>query len=246
MTDTTAPTTPVPDKDPVSRFFGILLSPTETFRTVVAKPTWLVVALIVVVLAGGSQMWFQSTDIGRQATLDETVRKSESFGFKLEGAAYDKVRESIMEPPTWRLVLSAVTVVVAPLIMWVVIAGILFLVFSAFGGQAAFKQVFAVVVHASAVSAVGAVVMTPVNYFRESLSSATNLGVFLPFLPDSSFLARLAGMVDIFLVWWVMVLAIGLAVCYRKKTRNVAVGLFAVYGVIAMAFAAFMAMRSSS
>jgi hypothetical protein len=35
-------------------------------------------------------------------------------------------------------------------------------------------------------------------------------------------------------------------VCYRKKTRNVAAGLFAVYGVIAIAFAAFMAMRSSS
>jgi hypothetical protein len=129
---------------------------------------------------------------------------------------------------------------------WAIIAGILFLVFASTGGQAAFKQVFAVVVHSSVVSAVGTIIMTPVNYFRESLSSATNLGVFLPFLPEGNFLARFAGMVDVFIVWWVMILAIGLAVCYRKKTRNVAVGLFAVYGVIAIAFAAIMAMRSSS
>jgi hypothetical protein len=95
MTDTTITAPPVPVKDPVARFFGVLLSPAETFRAVVAKPTWLVVALIVIALTGGTQFWFQSTDVGRQAMLDETLRKSEAFGFKLEGAAYDSVRKSI-------------------------------------------------------------------------------------------------------------------------------------------------------
>jgi hypothetical protein len=246
MTDTTAAAAPVPDKDPVARFFGVLLAPTETFRAVVAKPTWLVMALIVIVLSGGSQMWFQSTDVGRQATLDESVRKTEAFGFKVNDQMYEAMRKSIMEPPAWRVALSAAAIVVFSLGIWAIIAGLLFLVFASTGGQATFKQVFAVVVHSSVISAVGAVLMTPVNYFRESLSSATNLGVFLPFLPEGSFVARLAGMVDVFLVWWVMVLAIGLAVCYKKKTRNVAAALFAVYGVIAVAVAAFMAMRSSS
>lgn len=246
MTDTTVPAALVPDKGPVARFFGVLLAPTETFRAVAAKPTWLVMALIVIVLSGGSQLWFQSTDVGRQATLDETVRKTEAFGIKVNDQMYETLRKGIMEPPPWRVALSAGTMVVAPLVMWAVIAGIFFLVFASTGGQATFKQVFAVVVHSSVVSAIGALLMTPVNYFRESLSSATNLGVFLPFLPEGSFVARLAGMVDVFLVWWVMVLAIGLAVCYKKKTRNVAAALFAVYGVIAVAFAAFMAMRSSS
>lgn len=245
MTETTA-TAPVPVKDPVARFFGILLSPTETFRAVVAKPTWLVVALIVIAVSGGSQLWFQSTDIGRKATLDESVRKTEAFGFKVSDQMYEGMRKSIMEPPPWRVALSAATIVVFSLGIWAVIAGLLFLVFSAIGGQAAFKQVFAVVVHSSVVSAVGTLIVTPVNYVRESMSSATNLGVFLPFLPEGNFIARFAGMVDVFVVWWVMVLAIGLAVCYRKKTRNVAAGLFAVYGVIAIAVAAFMAMRSSS
>jgi hypothetical protein len=246
MTDTTITAPPVPVKDPVARLFGILLSPTETFRAVVAKPTWLVVALIVIALTGGSQMWFQSTDIGRKATLDEAVRKTEAFGFKVNDQAYEAMRKGIMEPAPWRVALSAVTMVVAPLVMWAVVAGILFLVFASTGGQATFKQVYAVVVHSSVVSAIGTVIITPVNYFRESLSSPTNLGVFLPFLPEGNFLARFAGMIDVFLVWWVMILAIGLAVCYRKKTRNVAAGLFAVYGVIAIAFAVFMAMRSSS
>ncbi len=246
MTETTVPAPSAPEKGPGARFFGVLFSPTETFQAVAAKPTWLVIALIVIVLTGGSQLWFQSTEVGRQATLDETIRKTEALGFKVSDQMYEGIRQGIMEPAPWRVALSAVAMVVTPLIMWAAIAGILFLVFAATGGQATFKQVFAVVVHSSVVTSVGTLIMTPVNYLRESLSSATNLGVFLPFLPEGSFVARLAGMVDVFLVWWVMVMAIGLAVCYRKKTRGVVTWLFVVYGVIAVAFAAFMAMRSSS
>jgi hypothetical protein len=159
---------------------------------------------------------------------------------------YEGMRKGIMEPEPWRIGLSAAMMVVLPPVIWAVIAGLLYLVFAATGGQATFKQVYSVVVHSTVVSTVGTLLITPVNYFRESLSSATNLGVFVPFLPEGSFLARLLGMIDVFLVWWLVVLAIGLAVCYRKKTRGVAVALFVVYGVIAVGFAAFMAMRSSS
>lgn len=244
MTDATAPAPPPASQNPVSRFFGVLLSPTETFRAVAARPTWIPVALIVILLSGGCQLWFQSTEVGRQATLDEAVRRSESFGFKIEGEAYERMRQSIMEPPAWRVAVSAAAMVVVPPVVWAAIAGVLFLAFSALGGQATFRQVFAVVVHSWVVLATGAALMTPVNYVRESLSSATNLGVFLPFLPEGHFLARLAGMVDVFLVWWVAVLAIGLAVCYRKRAGRVAAGLFAAYGLIAVVLAAVMAIRS--
>ena len=132
-----------------------------------------------------------------------------------------------------------------PAIIWAVLAGILFLIFGVFtGGSATFKQLFAVVVHSGVVSAVGTLVVTPMNYFRQTLSSATNLGVFLPFLPEGSFFARLAGMVDLFLIWWLTVLAIGVAVTYKKKTGGVAAIVFGIYAVIALGFAAFMAARS--
>jgi hypothetical protein len=246
MSETIASPDTLPDKGPAARFFGILFSPKETFQAVVAKPTWLVVALIVIILTGGAQLWFQSTTVGRQATLDESVRKMESYGFKVSDQVYEGMRKGIMEPEPWRIALSVCMIVVVPPIIWAAMTGILYLVFAATGGQSTFKQVYAVVVHSSVPTVVGTLLITPVNYFRESLSSATNLGVFLPFLPEGSFLARLFGMVDVFWVWWLMVLAIGLAVCYRKKTRGVAIALFGVYGVIAVAFAAIMAMRSSS
>ncbi len=246
MSDTTVPDAAPPEPGLVGRLLGMVTSPQATYRAVASRPTWLAVALVIVVVTCGAQFWFQSTDIGKQATLDEAVRRTESFGFKVSDSMYEQMRQSIMEPPPWRLVLSGVSMAVVPPIVWVVLAGLLFLVFAATGGQATFKQVFAVVVHSAVIGTLGSLLMTPVNYFRQTLSSATNLGVFVPFLPEGSFLARLLGMVDLFVVWWVMVLAIGLAVVYGKKTRSVAIGLFTVYAVLAVVIAAIMAMRSTT
>ena len=79
-----------------------------------------------------------------------------------------------------------------------------------------------------AVTVVQQVFVTPLNFVRESMSSATNLSVFLPMLDESSFLAKFFGTIDLFLIWWVVVLSIGLGVLYRRKTGPIAVGLFVV------------------
>ena len=52
--------------------------------------------------------------------------------------------------------------------------------------------------------------------------------------------ARLLGTIDLFLIWQFVVLAIGLGVLYRRRTQPIAIGLFVVYGVIALTIAAVM------
>ena len=109
-------------------------------------------------------------------------------------------------------------------IIGAVIAGILFAIFNAaMGGNATFKQVFTVVVHAGAISALSQLFTGPFNYFRGTMTSATNLAVLLPMLPENRSSARLLGMIDLFLIWWVFVLAIGLAVLYRRRTQPIAI-----------------------
>jgi len=72
------------------------------------------------------------------------------------------------------------------------------------------------------------------------VGSATNLRVLLPMIDEKSFIGRLLGTVDLFLIWWLVVLAIGLAVLYRRRTQPVALSLLAVYAVIALGVAAVM------
>jgi hypothetical protein len=56
-------------------------------------------------------------------------------------------------------------------------------------------------------------------------------------LPENSFVGRLLGMIDIFLIWYIVVLAIGLGVLYRRRTQPIAISLLAVYAVIAIVVA---------
>ncbi|MFB3852968.1 MAG: YIP1 family protein [Vicinamibacterales bacterium] len=226
----------------LSRLIGVIVAPRQTFAGVVSKPKWLGMLLLVLAVSGGANFAFLSTEVGQQAMLDQQVRQTEAFGMQVSDEAYASMERTL---PLMKYFTLGGTLVMVPLITFAT-AGILFGVFTALGGDATFRQALAVVTNSQAISVLGALFITPLNYFRESMSSATNLAVFFPMLDEGSFLARFFGMIDLFLVWWVIVLAIGLSVLYRRKTGPIAAGLFAVYGVIALGFAAFMSMRSGS
>lgn len=226
----------------LARVVGVILSPRETFAGIVRKPKWLGMLLLLIVVSAGLNFAFMSTEVGQQAMLDQQVRQTEALGMQVGDEQYAAMERSL---PLMKYFTLGGTIVMTPLMM-LVLTGILFGVFTALGGDATFKQAFAVVTHSSAVTLVGALFITPLNYVRESMASATNLAVFFPMLDEGSFVARFLGMVDLLVVWWLIVLAIGLSVLYRRRTGPTAAALFIVYGIIALGFAAFMSMRSGS
>lgn len=137
--------------------------------------------------------------------------------------------------------MTAAGVLAGSFVMALIMAAILWAVFNAaVGGDAFYKQILAVLVHASVISAAGQLFTGPLNYFRGAVTSATTLSVLLPMVDETSFLGRLAGAVDIFIIWWLVVLSIGLAVLYRRRTQPIAYTLFGIYAVIAVGIAAFM------
>jgi hypothetical protein len=127
------------------------------------------------------------------------------------------------------------------------LAGALYAGFSARSGVGAtYRQVLAVVAHSSIVWVLRLVFVLPANYVREAISGGTTLAVLVPFVDEGTFVARLAGMVDVFAVWWIVLLATGIAVLYRRKTGPIALSFLAVYGLIALGLAALLAARSGS
>jgi len=238
MTNAAAPTVAPPaPKSLVARFIGIVTAPRETFEAVVTHPRWLGMLLLTTAIVTAGAVLPITTEAGRQATLDMQVRQMESFGMTINDEMYAQMeKRSGMAPYT-----TAGGVLAMSPIVTLIISGILFAVFNAaLGGTSSFKQLYAVVVHAGVISAVGQMFTGPLNYLRGTMASATNLSVLLPMLDEGSFLARLAGMVDLFVIWWLIVLAIGLGVLYRRKTQPVAITLFAVYAAIALVSAGVM------
>jgi len=219
-----------------ARFWGILTAPRETFADVAARPRWFDMMALVLVITAVCTGGFFATQVGQTAWLDKTAEAARQSGQEMPEAQWATMQKiaSYMGP-----IYAVSTLVIAPL-MWLVVTGILFAVFNAaLGGTASFQQLYAVFVHSTAVTVVQQLFVTPLNYVRETMSSATNLAVFLPMLDEGSFLAKLLGMVDLFLIWWLVVLSIGLGVLFKRKTGPIATGLFIVYGIIAVIAAAF-------
>lgn len=227
--------TPGP-KNLVARFIGIITAPKDTFRSVVANPKWLGMLVLTSLLVATFSALPMTTEEGKQAAIDQQVQQRRSFGMETSDQAYAQMERMSGVMPY----ITFGTVLVFSPIMAVIISGILFAIFNAaLGGEASFKQVLSVLVHAGAVSALSTVFSGVVNYFRGGVGSAANLGALLPMLPEHSFAANLLGTVDVFLVWYVFVLAIGLGVLYRRRTQPIAIALFAFYAVVAVVIAIF-------
>lgn len=236
--DTSQAAAPVP-ANLFSRFVGVVFSPRQTYQGIVAAPRWLGMLLLVAVFMSAATFLFLSTQVGRDAALDQQVSAMESFGMTVSDEMYTQLEGRM---GIARYTGAASQLVFLP-IVYLAMAGILIAIFNAaMGGDARFKQVFTVVVHSGAVSIVQQLFVMPLNYYRGSLSSPTNLAAMLPMLPEKGFLTYLLGTVDIFLIWWLVVLAIGLAVLYRRSTQQVAVVLFVIYGVIALGIAGVRSM----
>lgn len=238
MPNTLATTAEASPKGLFTRFIGIITSPKETFQSVVAHPKWFGMLALTTLLVIGGTVLPMTTEEGRQAALDQQIDQIEAWtGQPVGDEQYDRMEKGMAWAP---YTTSAAILVFAP-IMSLIIAGILFAVFNAaMGGEASFKQVYTVLIHAGVISTLSAVFTGPLNYFRGAVGSATNLGVLLPMLDDKSFIGRMFSMIDLFLVWWVIVLAIGLGVLYRRRTQPIALALFGVYALIVLGAAAVM------
>ena len=228
-----AGSTPAP-KSLVARIIGIVVSPKETFQSVVAAPKWFGMLACTTLVAALFTALPLTTDAGQQAAIDRNEQTVKSFGVQVTDQVHEQMERGAARMPYT----TAASVIVASPIIVTIFAGILFAIFNAaMGGDGSFKQVFTVVTHAGVISVLGAVFGGAVNYFRGRMDNITNLGGLLPMLPEKSFISNFLGAIDLFLVWWLIVLAIGLAVLYRRRTRPIAITLLSVYGVIAIAIA---------
>lgn len=224
-----AGSSPAP-KSLVARFFGIITSPRATYESVVAHPRWF--GMLAVATLGASLLigGFLMTQVGQDAML---VQMQERAG----GADEQRVQAMEKMLPMMGYFYAAGMLVFIP-VFYIVVSGLLWVVMNAtMGGDASFKKLFTVCVHAAPIGILGQAFTVPLNYARGAMTSATNLAVLLPMFEEGSFAASFFGAIDLFLIWQLFVLAIGLAVLYRRRTQPIATMLFVIYGVIALIIA---------
>jgi hypothetical protein len=212
------------------RFFGVLTSPKSTFESVVSFPRWFGIFAITVALSIVTSTAFFWSEVGQSAFIEQ---------MKASNPAMPDQQAQMAVTVT-----KYVTPIAGPifaLLFLLAIAGILMGVFAITGGSASFKQVLAVVAHAGVVSTLAQVVIMIANYFRGSMVSITSLQGLGQAFAEHGFMAGFLGAIDVWWFWYLLILAIGLGVLYRRRTAPIFLSFTGLYLVIAIVIGAVKA-----
>jgi hypothetical protein len=200
--------------------------------------------LTTALITGGCGVLLMQTDRGRIALVDQWERTALAFGQEVGDKRYAELKALSAEHGSTYAALMAL--VSGPGLTLAASVG----VFTVFGvmmrGEGTFRQVLAIAAHASVILALRQVVAAPLNYMRETLASPTTLGLFFPMLDEASLAARFVGAIDLFVVWWVVVLAIGVSLLYRRPARSTAFLFMGAYVGIAVLLAIVMAVSGGT
>ena len=218
----------------------MVTSPRLTLTNAIRNPRSVDLGILIVVVSALCSAGFLMTRVGRLASLDQQVRQLESFGVMITDQQYEQLRAIV----PYRPLISAGMIVLGWPLLWLVTARVLQWIGNRGGRrEASFGHVLTIVVHASAILALRALVAAPINYARESIGGATSLSLIMPAFGQSTFPARLLGAIDIFILWWVVLVALGLSILYETRTVPIARWLFGAYAGGAAALALTQAFR---
>ena len=244
-----------------ARMYGVIRHPRVTFTAILQAPSWAPVLVATTTITFLCGMGFLRTEVGRQALVDQWERTAIAFGQPVDDASYARMEETAANGSVSVLYPAATALANGPALV-IAISGLLFFVLNRRGADLGnhrgadpgnhrgadlsgprYVHLLTVVSYAGVILALRQVIATPVDYVRESIASPTTLVQFFTMLDESSPLARFLGVIDLFVVWWIVVLAIGVSVLYQRPTRRLALAFTGAY--VALALLAALAMAVS-
>ncbi len=217
----------------IRRIAGVLLRPRSTMAELARRPVWVDTWIFILIVSGACALSFLATDVGQQALVDERVRVTEALGGSVDDAEYAALQERL---PWWVYFLSAGRTLLTPPVTILAALGI-WMAARVHAPGTVFTQALAIAVHATVVLAVGQLLVTPLSFVRESLTSPLHLAAILPGVQDGTVASRLFGTLDLFTLWWMTLIAYGLAALTQTRAKRYVVwlagGYFGVAAIIA-------------
>lgn len=224
-----------------ARVVSVLFNPAQTFAAIRERPTWLVpfVLLIAVSLTGA---FLVSQKVDWVEVAEETLAAQNRPMSESEREQAIDAMEKFMP----------VSTLIGPLMAWPVFTLLTALVclvgINALGGQLSYKQSFSTVVHSTMPQLLAGLLTIPVVLGRPSFTFfelqggsflKSNLGAFATEETPGA-LRALMGSIDLFTLWGVVLLSLGLAIVGRLSkgaSAAVAIGVWVLWTLILVGLA---------
>jgi hypothetical protein len=220
----------------------VIFRPRRTLRAVSETPRWLGVLLVAAVAGMLAGALLMETEIGQQALVDQWERTAIAFGHDVDDAQYARLEE--LSAHDGAAYAAGMALLQGPGVT-LAAAAVLFLADARLRGIQ-FRRVLAVAAHAGVLLALRQIVAAPLGYLRETTASATSLGVWFSAFDEASPVARVLASLDLFVIWWAVVLAIGMAVLTGRPTRRYGAAILGAYAGLAILLAVAMALTGGT
>ena len=199
-----------------------------------ATPKWLGMLALTTAVPALITGAFMSTEVGQQALVALQQTTFEELGLTFSDEQFAQITQATNSSAF----LQARTLIFTIPVVTLVLSGLLFTFANAFlAARVSFVQVYAVVVHVGVIGIVQQLFQTPLTYARGALSSPSTLAAFVPMLEPATFPVRFLSAVDLFIVWQVVLLAIGLSVFATRRSGPIAAVFLLLYAAVATGIA---------
>jgi len=228
---------------PLGRIVGVLFSPKATFEDIVRKPSWLLPLVIMAVLG-----LLAAVSLNQRMNWRDYVSQQIEKSSRASQLTPEQKQQQIEAGAKFAPISSYIFGAPAPIVILLVVALVMWGSYNLLGGaNTDFKTSLGIVSHAFVPSYIGSLLLLlvlflkPVGTVDLQNPVATNVAAFLP---DDvpKWLDALCKNVDIFVIWVLVLIAIGFAATNPKKLKGgksftIAVTVMAVYVVLRMGIA---------
>lgn len=223
-----------------ARLAGIVRAPRTTVAELAAAPAapWVDVLVVSTLLSFASLAGLLATTVGQTALVDQWERVGTAFGRPVDDALYSRLQELAGQGIAYG---AAVAVLTGPVLTLGVAVTVLAVLRASGQKQVTFRPLAAVTAHAGVILALRQLVAAPINYLSETLASPTSLALVLTGMDETAPLSRFLGVIDVFVLWWAIVLAMGAAAVTHRRARPLALTFTGVYVALALLLALAMA-----
>ena len=254
MTDiadaSTTPQPAAPTKNTLQRIAGVLFAPAETFQDIARKPNILGPMLIIVLLGYISTFFIvQRMDWNAVSEAQMEAMKKQNPNMSQEDIArVEKMTSAMGKVVGWISPLMGV-------VWYVILAGVLLLVFRMMGGEGNFQQALSTTLYAWMPLLIFGLILTIVIIARGTVDPTQMATVlksnpaFLVDMKEQAVLFSLLSNFDLFTIWTVVLLIIGFSTftkTSRGKAAAIVISLWAVFILIKLGFAALGAARMNA
>jgi len=210
---------------------SIFTSPSKVFSSLKERPKWVLPLVIVVVVTLIATILILSSRIGLDMRLAALKARN------LPPEQLERAQRFIKGPLP--VITGSISVLIATPIWMVIVAFIYNLCLPLVGGKGNFLKTFSVVSYSAMVRIPGIILRTLLIFIKKTPFVYTSLILFFPKIPHHSFGARFLSRLDIFTIWELILIALGLEIITDvkgKKTYYLVFGIWLLYLLLTSLF----------